>query len=190
MIAIGEHTLVLGMGGNVGGEAAVVERMRRVMEAMSGWAAKGSVGGVVAGGGLKASSVYRTAPVGPDQADFLNAALRVRLDGDWQPRELMSAVLEIEALLGRDRRSEERWGPRKIDLDVLVWGQRVARYEGPHGLEVPHPRVHERRFALQPMVDVLEWETALPGSNGRTLGQLLSAPAVAAQRVELTEWKL
>jgi 2-amino-4-hydroxy-6-hydroxymethyldihydropteridine diphosphokinase len=184
--AIGEHTLVLGMGGNVGGEAAVVERMRRVLEAVSGWEQPG----IASGGGVKASSVYRTAPVGPDQADFLNAALRVRLDGDWQPRELMSAVLEIEALLGRDRLREARWGPRKIDLDVLVWGPRVARYEGPPVLEVPHPRVHERRFALQPMVDVLAWETELPGGKGRTLGQLLSAPEVAAQRVELTEWTL
>ena len=176
MSEIGDETLVLGMGGNVGGEAAVVERMRRVAEAVSGW------------GAVKASSVYRTAPVGPEQADFLNAALRVRLAGEpWQPREIISAVLEIEALLGRERGREERWGPRKIDLDVLVWGRRVARYEGPPVLEVPHPRVRERRFALQPMVDVLEWETELPGS-GRRLGELLGEAGVREQRVELTEW--
>lgn len=176
--ALGEQTLILGMGGNLDGEAKIVERMSRVAEAVSGW------------GEVAASSVYRTTAVGPEQADFLNAALRVRMAPPaWQPGELIAAVLELELLLGRDRRGEARWGPRKIDLDVLAWGNRVARYEGPPLLEVPHPRAHERRFALAPMGDVLDEETVLPGT-GQTLRQLMAQAAVRAQRVDLTDWKI
>ncbi len=176
MKQLGEATLVLGMGGNLGGEAQIVERMRRVAEAVAGW------------GQVRASSVYRTAPVGPAQPDFLNAALRLVLSPpSWQPVELMTAVLELEALLGRVRRDEERWGPRKIDLDVLVWGPRQARHPGPPALEVPHPRLAERRFALQPLADVLDEELEIPGT-GRTVAQLLAA--VMEQRVELTEWRI
>ena len=177
-----EATLILGMGGNLDGEAAIVARMSRVAAAVAQWAEPG------AGGGVRASSVYRTKAIGPEQADFLNAALWVRLAPPaWQPAELISAVLELELLLGRDRRGEERWGPRKIDLDVLAWGTRVARYEGPPLLEVPHPRAHERHFALAPMGDVLDEATELPGT-GQTLGQLLQR--VQGQRVELTDWKI
>lgn len=191
---VGARTLVLGMGGNVGGEAAVVARMRSVVEAVAQWA-EGAEPAVAAKaarpGGVMASSVYRTAPVGPAQADFLNAAVRVRLAGpQWQAMELMSAILELEALLGRHRASEERWGPRKIDLDVLVWGERVARFEGPPRLEVPHPRLAGRRFALEPLADVLGRETALPGRGDQTLGELLDQAEVKAQRVELTDWRL
>jgi 2-amino-4-hydroxy-6-hydroxymethyldihydropteridine diphosphokinase len=177
-----EATLVLGMGGNLDGEAAIVARMGRVAEAVGKWAEAG------VGGGVKASSVYRTKAIGPEQADFLNAALWVRLAPPaWQPAELISAVLELELLLGRDRRGAARWGPRKIDLDVLAWGPRVARYEGPPLLEVPHPRARERHFALAPMCDVLDEELELPGT-GQTLGQLRRA--VQGQRVERTDWKL
>lgn len=180
--ALGEATLILGMGGNLDGEAKIVERMSRVAEAVRGWADRPEAGG------LAASSVYRTKAIGPEQADFLNAALRVRMAPPaWQPGELIAAVLELELLLGRDRRGAERWGPRKIDLDVLAWGTQVARYEGPPLLEVPHPRAHERRFALAPMRDVLDEETVLPGT-GKTLRQLLAL--VSDQRVELTDWKI
>ncbi len=180
--ALGEATLILGMGGNLDGEAEIVERMSRVAAAVRGWAERPEEGEVAA------SSVYRTKAVGPAQADFLNAALRVRMAAPaWRPRELISAVLELELLLGRDRRGAARWGPRKIDLDVLAWGNRVARYEGPPLLEVPHPRAHERHFALAPMCDVLDDETELPGT-GKTLRQLIAQ--VKDQRVELTEWKV
>lgn len=176
MKPLGEATLVLGMGGNLDGAERVVERMRRVAETLAGW------------GQVRASSVYRTAPLGPAQPDFVNAALRVTLAPPaWQPVELMTAVLEVEALLGRERRAEERWGPRKIDLDVLLWGARRARYEGPPLLEVPHPRLAERRFALQPLADVVDEETEVPGT-GRTVRQLLEG--VREQAVMLTEWRI
>lgn len=201
MKQVGEATLVLGLGGNLGGEARVLERMNRVAEAVVGWAAVGAaswtagsasgaaswaaVGGAPA---VTASAVYRTAALGPPQPDYLNAALHLRLaPPPWQPVELMTAVLELELLLGRDRRGEERWGPRTIDLDVLVWGTRVARYEGPPLLEVPHPRAHRRRFALAPLADVLDEDTELPGS-GQSLRQLLEA--TRDQRVEPTDLRI
>ena len=74
---------------------------------------------------MRSAPLYRTAPIGPAQPPFLNTAVRVR----WptrRPAELIATVLEIERMLGRDRRGEARWGPRTIDLDVLVWGDARA----------------------------------------------------------------
>jgi len=144
--------IIIGIGGNIGTQAEIVERFRAARRALE------ALGDVVS------APLYRTAPVGPkmertgftpgpetNQAAFLNTAVRARLP-DVLPRELLATLLELERLLGRDRSSEERWGPRGIDLDVLLWGTRVIRDEG---LEVPHPRVHERRFALAPLADLL-----------------------------------
>jgi len=138
--------IVIGIGGNIGTQAEIVERFCAAREALA------ALGDVVS------APLYRTAPVGPTQAAFLNTAVRARLP-DVLPRELIATLLEIERLLGRDRASEERWGPRRIDLDVLVWGTRVIRDEG---LEVPHPRMHERRFALAPLADLLP-DAVIPG---------------------------
>jgi len=95
------------------------------------------------------SRVWETAPVGgPEQPDFLNAALLV----DWErpPIELLDALLTIEADLGRVREISN--GPRTIDLDVL-WIDGVV-LEAPR-LVVPHPRLHLRAFALAPMLEVV-----------------------------------
>jgi 2-amino-4-hydroxy-6-hydroxymethyldihydropteridine diphosphokinase len=94
------------------------------------------------------SAVYETAPVGgPPQGDFLNAAILV----DWPhtAHALLDALLAIERDLGRTR--EVRWGPRTIDLDIL-WIDGVTISD--ERLEVPHPRIHERAFAIAPLLDV------------------------------------
>lgn len=135
--------IVIGFGGNVGGDEAILERFRRARDAL------GRLGPV------PSAALYRTAPVGPAQPDFLNTAVAV--DFEPIPGELIATVLEIERLLGRDRRSEARWGPRKIDLDVLVWDDRAIRTPE---LEVPHPRLYERRFALQPLADLIAVDPA------------------------------
>jgi 2-amino-4-hydroxy-6-hydroxymethyldihydropteridine diphosphokinase len=146
---LGDDAVVIGLGGNVGGDAAIVERFRRAREAFA------EIGDV------RSAALYRTAPIGPAQAAFLNSALRVRWP-DAIASEVMHTVLEIERLLGRDRRGEARWGPRTIDLDVLVWGTRaIATPE----LEVPHPRLAERRFALRPLIDLVGEDTVLPGTT-------------------------
>lgn len=127
-------------------------------------------------GGVRSAPLYRTAPIGPAQPAFLNSAVALAPE-DMTPPELIAAVLEIERLCGRDRRGEARWGPRAIDLDVLVWGDRVLR--APE-LEVPHPRLAERRFALAPLAALVGEGFEVPGA-----GQVAALLArVGAQGVE------
>lgn len=165
MTEIPEDTVVVGLGGNVGGEPAIVQRFVRAREALAEL------------GEVRSARLYRTAAIGPVQAPFLNTAVRVRWR-DAIASEVISTVLEIERLLGRDRRDTPRWGPRVIDLDVLVWSTRVIRTPE---LEIPHPRLAERRFALMPVVDLFGEDVVLPGSNA-TLGALLRR--VSTQAVE------
>jgi 2-amino-4-hydroxy-6-hydroxymethyldihydropteridine diphosphokinase len=95
----------------------------------------------------KQSRAWETEPVGPPQARFLNA---VALVGTvLSPRATLRKLLEIEELLGRVRR--EKWGPREIDLDLLLYGERIVS-EG--ALRVPHPQLQERAFALGPLVEI------------------------------------
>jgi 2-amino-4-hydroxy-6-hydroxymethyldihydropteridine diphosphokinase len=139
--------IVIGLGGNVGTELAITGRFQRVRDALT------------AIGTLRCAPLYRTAPIGPAQPAFLNTAVGL-VAPDMQPDELLAIVQELEGLLGRDRARETRWGPRSIDLDVLVWDARVIR--SPE-LDVPHPRLGERRFALQPLVDLVGDDFAIPG---------------------------
>jgi 2-amino-4-hydroxy-6-hydroxymethyldihydropteridine diphosphokinase len=100
---------------------------------------------------VRASPVYETAPVGPPQPDYLNAAVLFAYEGE--PLDLLDALQGIEAALGRARvPGRERWGPRPIDLDIL-WIEGLAMESD--RLVVPHPRLTERAFALRPLVDVL-----------------------------------
>jgi 2-amino-4-hydroxy-6-hydroxymethyldihydropteridine diphosphokinase len=87
---------------------------------------------------------------------FLNGA--VALETALSPGELLDALLRIEQQLGRVR-DDERWGPRTIDLDLLVYGDETVDEPG---LRIPHPRLHERRFALEPLSD-LDPELDIPG---------------------------
>jgi 2-amino-4-hydroxy-6-hydroxymethyldihydropteridine diphosphokinase len=94
------------------------------------------------------SEIRETEPVGPVvQGPFLNGAIRI--ETDLAPRELLERLLAIERSLGRVPR--ERYGPRTIDLDLLLYGDEVVDEPG---LSVPHPRLHERRFALEPLSDL------------------------------------
>ena len=103
------------------------------------------------------SSFRETDPVGlVDQPRFLNAAAAV--ETDLQPRELLDRLLAVERALGRTREGP-RFGPRTIDLDLLLYGDAVVREPG---LEVPHPRLHERRFALEPLAE-LDPALVVPG---------------------------
>ena len=139
--------IVIGLGGNVGSDVTITGRFQRVRDALT------------AIGTLRCAALYRTAPIGPEQPPFLNSAIGL-VAPDMQPGELLAIVQELEGLLGRDRTRETRWGPRTIDLDVLVWDLRVIR--SPE-LDVPHPRLGERRFALQPLVDLVGEDFEIPG---------------------------
>ncbi len=106
---------------------------------------------------LAVSQLRETEPVGvTDQPEFLNGAVAV--ETSLSPRALLDALLRVEQALGRVR-DDERWGPRTIDLDLLVYGDEIVDQPG---LRVPHPRLHERRFVLEPLVD-LNPELTIPG---------------------------
>jgi 2-amino-4-hydroxy-6-hydroxymethyldihydropteridine diphosphokinase len=96
------------------------------------------------------SSLRETEPVGyVDQPRFLNGA--AALETELPPRELLERLLAVELALGRDRASGPRYGPRTIDLDLLLYGG-IRHQE--HDLEVPHPRLHERAFVLEPLAEL------------------------------------
>ena len=102
------------------------------------------------------STLRETDPVGIlDQPRFLNGAARV--ETSLGPRGLLDVLLAVESELGRERR--ERWGPRTIDLDLLLFGE--LELDEP-GITLPHPRLHERRFALEPLAE-LEPTLRVPG---------------------------
>jgi 2-amino-4-hydroxy-6-hydroxymethyldihydropteridine diphosphokinase len=129
----------VGLGANLGDREATI---RAALEALPGL--------------VGVSKLRETDPVGVvDQPPFLNAA--AVLETELAPRELLDTLLAVERELGRERR--ERWGPRTIDLDLLLYG---AETIDEPGLTVPHPRLHERRFALEPLLD-LDPELAIPG---------------------------
>lgn len=120
---------------------------------------------------LAVSPVYETEPVGPPQPAYLNAAARI--ETDLAPDALLDALLAIEAAHGRVRR--ERWGPRTLDLDVLVLCDRhtlAPLSVATERLVVPHPHLLERAFALAPLLDVMperdpEWGASLRALGGR-----------------------
>ena len=102
------------------------------------------------------TELRETDPVGVvEQPRFLNGA--VALETTLTARELLDLLLDVERELGRVR--AERWGPRVVDLDLLLYGD--ATLDEP-GLRVPHPRLHERRFALEPLAE-LDPDLAIPG---------------------------
>jgi 2-amino-4-hydroxy-6-hydroxymethyldihydropteridine diphosphokinase len=119
-------------------------------------------------GSVRVSSFRETDPVGvTDQPKFLNAA--AELATDLSPRELLERLLEIERELGRDRATERRWGPRVIDLDLLLFGEEAIDEPG---LTVPHPRLADRRFVLEPLCELNE-DLALP--DGTRVRDLLAS---------------
>jgi 2-amino-4-hydroxy-6-hydroxymethyldihydropteridine diphosphokinase len=104
------------------------------------------------------SPIRETDPVGVlDQPRFLNGVAAV--ETELSPRELLDRLLAVERRLGRDRTAPTRWGPRTVDLDLLLYGG--ERIDEP-GLVVPHPRLHERRFVLEPLAD-LDAALEVPG---------------------------
>jgi 2-amino-4-hydroxy-6-hydroxymethyldihydropteridine diphosphokinase len=114
------------------------------------------------------SSVYETEPVGgPDQGPYLNLAVRAATRRS--PRSLLRLCGAVEHALGRDR--TERWGPRTIDVDILLYGQRVVNRRD---LQIPHPRLVTRAFALVPLMEVAPGQT-LP--DGTRLSEALAALA-------------
>ena len=137
---------LIGLGGNLGDAAAAIRHAFQDLDALPHTRL------------LRASRLYRTPAWGrTDQPDFINAVAMV--ETRLSPRELLDAMLEIEHHAGRERHPEERWGPRTLDLDLLLYGD--AMVDEP-GLHVPHPRLQERVFALLPLVEIAP-DAMIPG---------------------------
>lgn len=152
--------IVLGLGGNLGDVSAAF--------AVTLAALCGEFGNV------RASSLWSSAPIGPPQRDFLNAA--VLLGIDVHPLRLLAFTRSLEAAAGRDRTSEAHWGPRVLDIDLLLAEDIVI--EGPE-LTLPHPRLHERQFALLPAAELAaDW---IHPRLQRSLAELATAIAPTTQ---------
>ena len=144
----------VGLGANLGNREETLQRAVSLLTAAEGVEV------------LAVSEFSETDPVGVvDQPRFLNGAVTV--ETTLSARGLLDALLAIEQSLGRER--VERWGPRTIDLDLLLYGDEIVDEPG---LRVPHPRLHERRFALEPLAE-LDPELVIPG-RGR-VSELLAA---------------
>lgn len=134
---------------------------------------------------VRVSSVWETRPLGiRDQPQFLNACCtgRTRLP----PRRLLSALQELERAAGRSR-DGQRFGPRTLDLDLLLYGRRVITEAD---LIVPHPRLQERAFVLLPLKEIAgDWRVPSPTSREeRTVAELASAVSISG--VERTDIRL
>ncbi|MGO1071646.1 2-amino-4-hydroxy-6-hydroxymethyldihydropteridine diphosphokinase [Lysobacter sp. CA199] len=133
-------TAYVGLGSNLGDSAAVLRAALRALDALPRTRLS------------QASRLYRTPAWGQtDQPDFLNAV--AALETALPARDLLAAMLEIERDAGRSRRADgsDRWGPRTLDLDLLLYGQATIAEPGLH---VPHPHLHERAFALVPLLEI------------------------------------
>ncbi len=107
---------------------------------------------------VSTSQLYRTRPVGPqDQPDFVNGVCAV--ESTLAPMELLQSLQKIEQRHGRTR--EQHWGPRTLDLDILLYGNECISFDA---LQVPHPRMAERNFVLVPLADIAP-ELTLPDST-------------------------
>ncbi|WP_233263046.1 2-amino-4-hydroxy-6-hydroxymethyldihydropteridine diphosphokinase [Cognatiluteimonas profundi] len=105
---------------------------------------------------LRSSQLYRSPAWGPvAQADFINAV--ALLETSLDAPALLDGMLGIERAFGRER--QERWGPRSLDLDLLLYGDRIIDVPG---LRVPHPQLHERAFMLVPLLE-LDPQASIPG---------------------------
>ena len=131
---------------------------------------------------LAVSSVYETAPMYvEDQQAFLNAALRAR--SHLAPLALLRLLKATEAEIGR--KLGLRYGPREIDIDLISYGSLIYHFKGgERELQIPHPRVHERRFVLEPLFDV-DPDGVLPGQG--TIRELLARTSEQAGDVHRIE---
>jgi 2-amino-4-hydroxy-6-hydroxymethyldihydropteridine diphosphokinase len=153
---------VIGLGANLG------DRLHTLESAVMALRRVGAVQAV--------SAVYETAPVGPAQPDYLNAA--VLLESTLEPAALLRELLAIERAHGRRR--QERWGPRTLDLDLLCAGDLMLSEPG---LTLPHPELVHRAFALRPLLDVAP-EARDPSSQLPYVELLARLPVGDVRRLE------
>ena len=136
----------VGLGGNLGEPAATLRAALLALDGLQGTRL------------LRASRLYRTSAWGLEQQpDFINAV--AMLETSLGAQALLESLFVIERQHGRVREAELRWGPRTLDLDLLLYGEAVIDEPG---LRVPHPHLHERAFALLPLLEIAA-DVAIPG---------------------------
>jgi 2-amino-4-hydroxy-6-hydroxymethyldihydropteridine diphosphokinase len=162
-------TVYVGLGSNEG------DREAHLVSALE------ALGRIDAVAVLRCSSLFDSAPVGPPQPRYLNAV--VALECALPPQRLLCILKQIERDLGR-RPGEARWGPRPIDLDILLWEGLVV---ADPNLQVPHLELHKRRFALEPLAELApEAEHLVLKRTVRELLEQLAPQDV--RRREATQW--
>lgn len=142
----------IGLGANLGDALAALR------------AAASQIADLSDAGPMQASSIWRSAPVEASGPDFLNAVIGI--DTTRAPLALLDALRAIETAHGRER--PFRNAPRTLDLDVLLYGEQVVHLPG---LDIPHPRMHLRRFVLAPLFEIAP-HAQVPGQGG--VGELLA----------------
>lgn len=154
-------TAAIVTGSNEGDAAANLQRAAELLERRAGRI-------------VRRSGLYRSAAWGFESADFLNQALEI--ETELPPMELLETVLECEREAGRDRRAEklekertgQRYARRTVDIDIILYGDEVI---DELRLTVPHPRMAERRFVLEPLVEIMP--SRVCPATGLTLRQML-----------------
>lgn len=148
----GESAIALGS--NLGDSRAILESSLKILEQTPGISLE------------LQSSLYRTEPVGPPQPDYLNACALLKVQ--MSPQELLEKLLAIEAKFGRVR--QERWGPRILDLDLLLFDNLILKTPN---LVLPHPCLRERAFVLVPLAEIApNW---IEPVSGKAIAQLVQA---------------
>ncbi len=159
----------IGLGSNLG------DREGQLLSALE------SLGRIDAAAVLRHSSLYESGPVGPPQPRYLNAV--VEMECALAPHRLLCILKQIEIDLGRQKGT--RWAPRPIDLDILLWGERLV---ADADLQIPHLELHKRRFALEPLCELNA--NAIHPVLGRTVGELLQDVKVQdVVKLSSKEWR-
>ena len=156
----------IGIGSNLGDSVTIVEEAIRAIGAIQQCEMRGR------------SSLYRSAALGDiPQDDYINAAARI--DTGLEPLALLLELQAIEHAYYRNRDEETRWGPRTLDLDIILFGNRV--FEDSH-LTIPHPEFSQRLFVLTPILEI-DGDRFIPGFGSLSY-LILQAPALQMEKLE------
>lgn len=150
--------VLLSLGSNLGDRGAHLNQAIDALDALPGVSVE------------RRSRLYETTPIGsPDQPTFLNLALEI--ETDLGPLELLKSIKNIEWQIGR--RPTEHWGPRVVDIDIILWG--ALEMQAP-GLTIPHTAFRERAFVLRPLAEIAP--DAVDPVTGLSVSELVDQPGV------------
>jgi 2-amino-4-hydroxy-6-hydroxymethyldihydropteridine diphosphokinase len=160
------HPTCIGIGSNLDDPVAQVRQALRALKRLDSTRM------------TAASSLYRNPPMGrPDQPDYVNAVASMLTI--LEPRDLLNRLQELERRQGRIRNSRDRWGPRRLDLDLLTYGSQTIDEAD---LQIPHPGISERNFVLFPLLEIVP-QLDIPGM-GRVCDLVLEMDASTLEKID------